>query len=120
VRKAGREDEQLIPLFNIAYRDNAPMITVGAVIADNTRASKVIERLATYDLGSGLDQATQISIGVPPLTVKEKVHLDQLMPCSVVLNESDVATLGFRLKQSQIEAYQRFYKHYPTFGEVSI
>ena len=120
VRKAGREDDWIIPLFNIRYKDNAPMITVGAVIDHQERAEKISEVLEGKNTIPRMDDSEQISIEVPPLTLKEKATLDQLMPCGDAPIEDVVRKFGDRLKPTQIEAYRRFYRYYPTFGEVTI
>ncbi len=120
VRMAGREDEALLPLFNIGYSDNAPMITVGGVIADEPRAQQIRTVLEDKDLGAFLDEQRHLQIGVPPLTLKEKAGLDQLLPRIDAPTEQDVEELGFRLKPTQIQAYHRFYRHYPMFGEVAV
>ena len=120
LRLAGRGDVQIVPLFNIAYKDNAPMITVGAAIADELRAQKTKKEIRTRRAIALMDAENQLSIGVPPLTLKEKTTLDQMMPCDPAPSEDAVSQLGFRLKPRQIKAYHRFYRHYPMFGEVTI
>ena len=116
VRKAGRQADKIVPIFNVAYRDNAPMITVGAVIADDRCADGILDKMPSGNK-TGEDQ---ISIGVPPMTMKEKATLDQLMPCDFVPTENDVEKrCGFLMKKSQIENYHRFYLYYPVYGEIS-
>ena len=120
LRVAGREGERLLPLFNISYGDNAPMITIGAAIANEQH---VLETNRALDAQDVIQRATDVPlrVEVPPLTFKEKVALDQLMPREQAPTENAVAEeLGFRLKPSQIEAYHRFYRYYPMFGELDI
>ena len=120
VRMAGREGEALLPLFNIGYSDNAPMITLGGAIADEPGARKIRAILNDKGMGAFLDEQRHLQIGVPPLTFKEKACLDQLLPHVDPPTEQDVKELGFRLKHGQINAYHRFYRHYPMFGEVAL
>ena len=120
VRTAGRKDESLLPLLNIGYSDNAPMVTVGGVIADEPRARQIRVVLDDKHMGAFLDEQRHLQIGVPPLTLREKAGLDQLLPRIDAPTEQDVEELGFRLKPAQIEAYHRFYRYYPIFGEVAI
>lgn len=120
IRTAGREKEYLLPLINIGYSDNAPMVTVGGAIVDERRAIEATNHLEGKGLEGFLDEAKHISIGVPPLTFKEKACLDQLMPSVEVPTEKDVEKLGFKLKPSQIMAYHQYYRHYPTFSEIEI
>ena len=120
VRIAGRSNDSIVPIFNIKYQDNAPMVTVGAVIADEQYAQKTAEIFEAKNSTEPMDENKQLSIGVPPLTLKEKASLDQLMPCDSAPTAAEISELGFRMKPSQIEAYHRFYRYYPMFGEVTI
>ena len=119
LRRAGRTGDILLPLFNIGYRDNAPMITVGGVIADTGHVHRIETVLNENDMGGFLDEKRHLKIGVPPLTFKEKAALDQLMPREHAPTDQEVINIGFRLKTTQIEAYHRFYRYYPMFVEVS-
>ena len=67
-----------------------------------------------------MDVDNHLSIGVPPLTLKEKACFDQLLPCDPAPTKEAVEQLGFRLKPTQINAYHQFYRYYPMFGEVAI
>ncbi len=120
VRKAGREGEALVPLYNIGYSDNAPMVTLGGAIADALRAQEIKKMLEDKNMGDFLDEQCHLRIGVPPLTFKEKASLDQLLPKVTPPTEQEVESLGFKLKPSQIKSYHRFYRHYPVFGEVAV
>lgn len=117
--RAGREGMKMVRLFNIFYRDNAPMITVGAAIGNEVHARET-ERVLAGRAGEEVRGDVPLAIGVPPLTYREKCALDQLMPCEATPSEDEVSQLGFRLKPGQIAAYHRFYRYYPMFGEVSV
>ena len=119
IRKSGRNTEDLCALFNIGYEDSAPMVTVGGVITDKGRALALRETVVANGMGKLMDEGRHLRIAVPPLTLKEKWGLDQLLPRDSVPTEEDVERVGFMLKPSQMEAYFRFYRYYPTFGEVS-
>ena len=120
LRKAGRDGENLLPLYNIGYSDNAPMVTLGGAIVDEPRSRQIRTILEEKKMGTFLDQKHHLEIGVPPLTFKEKAGLDQLLPNVNPPTQQDVLELGFRLKPSQIDAYHRFYRYYPLFGEMII
>ncbi len=96
------------------------MITIGAAIDDETRARETADLLEAKAMGEYLDESRHLKIGVPPLTLKEKASLDQLMPRPDAPTADEVSALGFRLKPAQIEAYHRFYRHYPMFGEFAV
>lgn len=114
-RISGR-DERFEMLFNFSYRDNAPMITVGGMIANAADR----ERLRRVDLRNRLSfgqPEQQVTIAVPPLTTKEKLVLDQFFPAEVVPTPEAMNQLGFPLKPAYLEAYRRYYKRYPVFAE---
>ena len=117
IRKAGRS-EVFLPLFNFKYKDNAPMITIGGIIAGDKIVSAVVERISqlALDFVSG---AQQLVIDVPHLTFKEKLALDRILPKAQVPSIADVEKLGFPLKQAQIDSYYKFYRYYPTFAEMT-
>lgn len=109
--------QSFYPLFNFYYQDNAPMVTVGGVIVDETDVWKIEEsNIIGNDHIRGEEQVT---IRLPLLTVKEKLALDRLLPRedslapALVTEDSNIT-----LKAEELEAYQSFYKHYPVYLEV--
>lgn len=115
-RKRGGK-ERFIPMFSFFYKDNAPMVTVGGMVADEDDAAALArcELERTFDYMAGENQRT---INVPPLTYKEKMALDQLLPSADPPTNADIDRLGFSLKPQQVADYHRFYKQYPAFGEI--
>lgn len=109
---SGRK-EQFIKLFDIIYTDGTPMVTMGGIMADPESSPKINE-IVESDNWEGIVAEL---INIPPLTLKEKVALDQMLPSEKVLSPADIDKIGFALKVEQIENYQRYYIHYPTFGE---
>lgn len=119
VRKSGREDVTVLPIFNIGYNDDAPMLTIGAILVDQELEKKIKQRLLDCKLSAFLDEKRHLQIGVPALTLKEKATLEPLFPNEFTPREEDILRLGFKLKPSEIEAYHKFYKYYPTFWEFN-
>ncbi|MDZ7661648.1 O-methyltransferase [Thiohalophilus sp.] len=117
VKKAD-PSKDFMPMFNFAYKDDTPMVTVGGMIVDEQR------KLAfdKCNLSASCEYATvetQYRINVPPLTMKEKFAIDQLLPSVGGPKEEEVKRrYGFSIKQSQLRDYQRFYRFYPLFGEM--
>jgi hypothetical protein len=109
-------DVKFVPLFNFLYSDRAPMITVGGMIVNQNDERK----LAALSLPSRFDfvGSGQVSIAAPPLTTREKLALDQLLPSDTPLTEAEIDRLGFSLKPSQISEYHRYYTRYPVFAEL--
>ena len=120
INSAGRENDSLFPMLNICYRDGAPMIVVGAVIADNSYIKRINDTVDSWNDFWSMSEDKQLDISVPPLTLKEKSSLDQLMPCIDVPSGDQVSELGFNLKPSEISNYHKFYQHYPVFGEIIV
>ena len=92
------------------------MVTVGGMIAD----ARDQERRARCCLSTRFDYVSdgeQVKIDAPPLTHKEKLALDQMLPSAEPPTESEVEAIGFKLKKSQIASYHRYYKQYPLFLE---
>jgi hypothetical protein len=119
-RLSGR-DERAIPLFSIRYKDDAPMVTVGIAVVGEETGKKLAQLAPRMPLPGFLDTEVQIEIDVPPLTYKEKVALDQLMPIEKQPSEEELFDLvGFKLKPSQIRSYASNYKHYPTLGDLTV
>lgn len=114
VHRSGRTDK-FLPIFNIFYRDSTPMITVGGLIADGLHERAY--RTSGVDSLSCAKGTEQTSVLAPPLTIKEKLTFDQLLPCA---DPPSTAELGFRLSTEQIAAYHKYYRHYPIFGEFQI
>lgn len=102
------------PIWTFEYADDAVMITVGGMIADQVDA----ERLASCRLSEipFLSSAKPFEIALPILTEKEKRSLDRLMPTTARIKAS---SLEFELKDAEIEAYRTFYLDYPVFNEMA-
>jgi len=103
-----------IELFDIVYSDTTPMVTLGGFVASAETEAPVQQLVATPKWPGRPPEP----ISLPPLTLKEKIALDRLMPTAAVPTQKQVAQLGFDLKQDQIAAYHRHYRDYPIFGEV--
>lgn len=114
---AGRSQLSFLPIFNFFYRDGAPMVTIGGMIADEKdklqlESSKVLGRFQY------LNGAKQFAISVPPLTPKEKVSLDAMLPCIERPTAAKLKESGLFLQEDQIDSYFKFYRYYPVFAEL--
>lgn len=116
IRKSGRIDK-FIPLFNFSYQDDSPMITIGGLVCEDIVFSKIDE---SYIYNSHITGENQFKIDVPPLTTKEKLSIDSILPASWPLSKEDISDIPFEIKESQLKAFFEFYKHYPVFMEGNI
>ncbi|RWQ29892.1 O-methyltransferase [Mesorhizobium sp.] len=105
---------EYVPIWSFHYADDADMVTVGGMIANEADQPK----LAACGLdGVGYLSANALyEIDLPILTEKEKRALDRLLPCPAAL---DHKKLEFELRPSEVEAYQQFYLEYPIFNEMA-
>jgi hypothetical protein len=106
--------ESFIKLFDIVYTDTTPMATVGGILASPNMVSAV---QAIVD-SNGWEGLVAQPISIPPLTVREKLALDRMMPCRNPPSDDEMEQAGFMLERAQIDAYHRHYLHYPMFGEL--
>jgi hypothetical protein len=118
LRTAGRS-ERFRPLFNFAYDDGTPMVTIGGLILNEEETAHLdlleLERHLPYVIA---EQATQRVLDVPVLTPREKDAFDQLLPSDGPISPNEFKRKArFGLEAGKIRAYEKVYKHYPNFGE---
>jgi len=113
----GREDKEFVPIYNIKYKDTSQMLTFGGMICEAADHGKLEDsQVWSLDYVKGMDQEI---IDVPPLTQKEKLALDQMLPSDQELTRERVgAELDIELTEDQLQSYNRYYKHYPVYGEL--
>jgi hypothetical protein len=109
---SGRK-ESFIKLFDLVYSDGTSMVTVGGIVAASDKKDAIGRLVASPEWAGILPD----SISIPPLTVKEKLALDRMMPSPHSPTDAEMNKIGFQLKREQIDMYHRHYLHYPMFGE---
>ena len=111
---ASRPDVNFYPIFNFLYADGHEMLTVGGVIGTGRE-----QRLLN---ACGFDNAIYIRrnleaepyrIVLPNLTYKEKLYLDNAMPCKDGWKPRE-----FDLNEESINAYREIYRFYPHYVEM--
>ncbi len=105
---------RFIPVFNYFYRDGARMVTIGGMIGGQAEIEFV--QGLTDAHGKFYTGNRPCRIAAPPLTAKEKSALDKMLPKGVAMTAKK---LGFLLDEGQIEQYEKFYRQYPVFWELS-
>jgi hypothetical protein len=111
VVNSGRSGK-FVKLFEIAYSDDATMVTVGGIIADNDMFA-----FLQTELTAGWKGIIQDPIRVPALTLKEKIAIDRLLPRDTAITQGELDAVGVKLSAEKIDIYRRYYQHYPLFGE---
>ncbi len=103
-----RGDLEFAQLVNFRYKDGAQMLSLGGVLDSADRVRELREsgvmNLAFVNAG-----AEPVTISVPPLTIREKLWLDQ---------HSDPVDLVFEMDEEMVESFQRYRRYYPRYHEV--
>lgn len=103
-----------IPAFRIVYRDNAPMVTVGGILP--AKGAAAIAALVVNDQGWRCCPAKRIV--APHLTIREASVLQSRLPSPDRLDRDAVKALGFDLEDDQLEAFETYYRQYPSFAQI--
>lgn len=123
VRTSGRHTDEMpdrfVPLFEYVHRDNVPMVTVGGIVAP-WRMLELLEkhfksRATQLFQGAVADRET---LDLVPITIKEKLALDSLLPCNEGEIQGRADAKGIKLPIEQVLKYRRLYPHFPLFGEM--
>ena len=105
-----------VPAFMLTYRDGTPMVTVGGFLPSEENLALTEATVASGEW-IGIDANP---ITVPPLTPKEALALQELLPRTFgALTRADVRALGFDLEDGQVESFERHYLRYPTFFQAA-
>jgi hypothetical protein len=104
-----------VPVVNLTYKDSVPMVTVGGVLpaADNHDSVKSLVEIAGWP--GRIDRM----IDAPPLTTKEVMALQSMLPSKNRLTRLDVQNMGFDLEEEHLRSYADHYLRYPQFAQVA-
>lgn len=123
LRACGREVEgmpaRFIPLFEVIHRDGATMVTIGGLIASWRMLTDLEKHFGAdanelYDGGGRLDEVLDLI----PLTIKEKLALDELLPCEEAQMPARLEASRVRIPADHAIKYRKLYPHFPLFGEM--
>lgn len=103
------------PCFRVVYRDGAPMVTVGGILPSTGALPTVREAVKEKSWPSWPSKA----VTTPPLTIREISILQAELPRRTKLTRASIKRLGFDLEENQVEAYEKFYKYYPTYAQIT-
>ena len=101
-------NEWFVKLFDLVYSDGTPMVTVGGIIA----AADDVDKIRQLVQNPGWEGIVPQPIAVPPLTVKEKLALDRMMP-------SPLPPTDARIDQSGIPVEARTDRYVPQASPLS-
>lgn len=106
-------DEEFIGMFLFLYADGHRMLSVGGMIGTDEDRER-IRSLNQKELFFIRNNITEpFNIRVPLVTRKERLYLDQKMPC-----RKDWSPSAFEIKCEDIEDYRKIYRYYPAYTEM--
>lgn len=104
-----------VPAFRLIYKDGAPMVTVGGLLP--AKGAVPAAREAIKSAGwLGFPKAPIIA---PHLTLRETAVLQAELPRKRSIDRKTVQRLGFDLEEEQIKAFERYYRYYPAFAQIT-
>jgi hypothetical protein len=112
--------KRLVPLASYAYADGQQMLTFTGIVVDKEEEEKkVLENIEGWEFSSTKWGYYQ-RIAIPALTPKERIVLNEKLPCE---NAEEIAELfPFKFDNSPsseaIENYRKYYRYYPNYHQV--
>jgi hypothetical protein len=111
---SGRSGVDVIPIFSFLYKDGHEMLTVGCVIGGDNERSAVVSSEITKQVYYRSDfSAPAYEIRVPIITRKERVYLDNAMPC-----DDDWTPSDFEMDAEKVRQYREVYRFLPAYAEL--
>ncbi len=102
------------PMCLLPYRDNAAMVTIGGVFANEAIDVAAKRRITSKDW----EGFPEIEISAPPLTLREQATIQAMLPKRGVLGKNGLARKGIHLDAEGIAKIAQFYRHYPQFAMI--
>ena len=104
-----------VPAFRLIYKDKASMVTVGGVLP----APGKVEMARRVVRGRGWRCRPKDRIVAPHLTIREALALQSRLPKRRKLTRAQVRRLGFDLNEEHIAIFERYYREYPMYAEIT-
>jgi len=113
------------PLTAFSYSDGQTMLTVTGIILVDSLTDEFFGKtsIKAWEL-SNIDWSEPKRINVPNLTLKEKLHIDALLPNSDAKDIQDKLGFMFDIKEKMslemLKTYILFYRQSPYFSRISL
>jgi hypothetical protein len=104
-----------VPAVNLTYKDSVPMVTVGGVLPSEANHGSVKALVESV----GWPGRVSRMIDAPPLTHKEVMALQSLLPNKNNPTREDVQNMGFDLEETHLKSYVDHYLRWPQFAQVA-
>jgi hypothetical protein len=106
-----RPNFAFIELFNFRYADGHQMVTLGGILDEPSAEGRVTDA-GVFDLDFVTPGVDPLEISVPPLTGRERAWLDRNS------NMKNSKNAVFEIRQTHLNNYRKFARHYPVFLET--
>lgn len=109
-------------LASYSYNDGTPILTVTMIIGPIDTIEAVIQSLSTWVFADVNWQGPK-EIAVPPLSLREKLAVDCLLPASgrTVINKLKLRfSEDYRESIAAMDNYVRLYRHVPHFVRITL
>ena len=103
-----------VPAFRLIYTDSAPMVTIGGILPAKGAVRAAVDTVSDPTWPCRPPEP----INAPNLTIREAAALQGLLPSAGSISRQQVQKLGFDLEDRQIEAFERYYRQYPSFAQI--
>lgn len=114
---------KFVPLYRLHHRDGADMVTVGgALVTEATETMWQVCLARNSLLCDASGQTAYCRLDLIPVTVKEKIALDECLPDSgsgAAFIAAATAS-GVALPDVEMAKYRKFYRHFPVFVETTM
>ncbi len=122
-REVGGKRLKFLPLYRLHHRDGADMVTVGGALVTEETEAIWRQSLARQSLlCDAAGQPAYCRLDLVPVTVKEKIALDECLPDAGngATFMAAAKTAGVALSDIEMAKYRKFYRHFPVFVETTI
>jgi len=111
---AARPEIKFWPLFKFLYADGHQMLTLGGMLGGDEERRLIDGSKLNDACYMRLDpDAPPYEIRVPKVTRKERLYLDQHMPCCNGWHPPE-----FEFSADSVEAYREIYRFFPAYAEL--
>lgn len=108
------------PVSSFRYADGKPMYTLTGFVCSDKQKHRIISAYEDWDFAN-LDWSEPIEIDIPHLSTKERLHLQEHLPCfkrsGIYLRKILRYNVGDGLKDSRnkLKSYAEFHRYSPYF-----
>ena len=108
------------PIASFFYADTVGILTVTGILCSVAASPGIRQAFQDWEFAN-LDWSPPKIIDVPVLSTKERLFLEDKLPCDEPAGETLLRELGYRIAgtregtRTQLEQYANFHRHYPHF-----